>query len=112
MNTLPLGIHTWFMVIPFGLLLPLGIVVSRWRDPEPPWLRKLGTKQIRNKWLDMHVILKCHFSHIYFFFIYNRVILFRHSHLQNASILGGYFGLFSYPPTLERLVSRQKKIES
>ena len=57
MNTLPLGIHTWFMVIPFGLLLPLGIVVSRWRDPEPPWLRKLGTKQIRNKWLDMHVIL-------------------------------------------------------
>ena len=48
MNTLPLGIHTWFMVIPFGLLLPLGIVVSRWRDPEPPWFRKLGTKQIRN----------------------------------------------------------------
>ncbi len=67
MDNLPLGLHTWFMAIPFGLFLPLGIVVSRWRNPGPPWLRKLGAKQIRRKWLDIHVILNITSSVFIFF---------------------------------------------
>ncbi len=67
MNDLPLGIHTWFMIIPFGLLLPLGIVVSRWRDPEPSCFRKLRMKRICHKWLDMHVILNVTSSICIFF---------------------------------------------
>ncbi len=69
MVDLPLGIHTWFMVIPFGIFLPLGIVVSRWRESDqgPEWLRNLIPKPIRQKWLVIHVLLNTTSSICIFF---------------------------------------------
>ena len=61
MVDLSLGIHTWFMVIPFGIFLPLGIVVSRWRSSDQ------GPKTIRQKWLDIHVLLNITSSVCIFF---------------------------------------------
>ena len=61
MVDLSLGIHTWFMVIPFGIFLPLGIVVSRWRSSNQ------GPKTIRQKWLDIHVLLNTTSSVCIFF---------------------------------------------
>ncbi len=67
MVDLPLGIHIWFMVIPFGVFLPLSIMVSRWRNSDPEWLRKLVPKSIRQKWLDIHVLLNITSSVCIFF---------------------------------------------
>lgn len=59
MTDLSLGIHAWFMLIPFGIFLPLGIVTSRWREPDrgPSWLVYLIPKTFRQKWLVLHVLL-------------------------------------------------------
>ena len=69
MIDLPLGIHTWFMVIPFGFFLPLSMVVSRWRNSDrgPTWLRNVVPKPIRQKWLDLHVLLNITSSVCIFF---------------------------------------------